>query len=237
MDTFIPCQYFKAIESEFTLRKYYHTGKSGKWGMHGEVLSQRAFDLLINSNGKPYLVFGMTISYHTPYDIPANYIGFPISIPEWARKRMKFNDEVVLKGLRAYQYANSCLGDFIKQIINSPLGANTIIVATGDHNIQQNFEYPQADLFMQYSVPLLIYIPPKYRPKNPINTKRFASHKDVFPTLYSLSLSNARYPNFGNNLCDPNSACDFGLYRYSIAADSLGLLDFWFNPFVLPEVR
>ncbi|MBC7125466.1 MAG: LTA synthase family protein [Bacteroidales bacterium] len=230
MDKFIPRQYFMSIEAEPTLRKLYPDGKAGEWGMHDEVLFQRAFDLLKNSNGKPYLVFGMTISHHTPYDIPAYYKGYPVSIPEWARKRMKFNDEVVLKGLRAYQYASSCLGDFIKQIISSPLGENTIIVATGDHNIRQNFEYPQADLFMQYSVPLLIYIPPKYRPKNSINTKRFASHKDIFPTLYSLSLSNARYPNFGNNLCDPKSTSDFGLYCYSIAADSLGLVDFSSSP-------
>lgn len=230
MDKFIPRQYFHTIEAEPTLRQHYPNGSSGEWGMHDEVLFQRTFELLSHSNGKPYLIFGMTISHHTPYDIPASYKGYPINIPQWARKRMKFDDEVVLKGLRAYQYANSCLGDFIKQIINSPLGENTIIVATGDHNIRQNFEYPQEDLFMQYSVPLLMYIPPKYRPKNPIDTKRFASHKDIFPTLYNLSLSNAQYPNFGNNLCDPNSASDFGLYCYSIAADSLGLVDFSTSP-------
>jgi len=230
MDKFIPRQYFNAIEAEPTLRKLYPDGKAGEWGMHDEVLFQRAFDVLKNSNGKPHLIFGMTISHHTPYDIPASYKGYPISIPSWARKRMKFDEEVVLKGLRAYQYANSSLGNFIKQIINSPLGENTIIVATGDHNIRQNFEYPQADLFMQYSVPLLMYIPPKYRPNNLIDTKRFASHKDIFPTLYNLSLSSARYPNFGNNLCSDNSSSDFGLYCYSVAADSIGLIDFSSTP-------
>ena len=230
MDKFIPRQYFNSIEAEPTLRKLYPEGKEGEWGMHDEVLFQRAFDVLANSNGKPYLIFGMTISHHTPYDIPDNYQGYPISIPDWARKRMKFDEAIVLKGLRAYQYANSCLGDFIKRIIASPLGEKTIIVATGDHNIRQNFEYPQADLFMQYSVPLLIYIPPKYRPKNPINTRRFASHKDIFSTLYNLSLSSARYPNFGNNLCNTYCANDFGLYCYSIAADSIGLVDFSSTP-------
>ncbi|HDP74589.1 MAG TPA: hypothetical protein ENN49_01715 [Bacteroidales bacterium] len=111
------------------------------------------------------MVFGSTISHPTPYDIPASYKGYPVSIPEWARKRMKFSDEFVLNRLRAYQYAKNSLGELIKQIISSPLGKNTIIVATGDHNIRQKFEYPQADLFMQYSVTLLIYIPPKYRLK------------------------------------------------------------------------
>ncbi len=230
MDKFIPNQYFSTVEAEPTLRKYYPNGSSGEWGMHDEVLFKRAFDLLANSNGKPYLIFGMTISHHTPYDIPAGYHAQPISIPDWARKRMKFSEEVVLKGLKAYQYANSCLGNFIKQIISSPLGQSTIIVATGDHNIRQNFEYPQEDLFMQYSVPLLMYIPPKYRPKNQININRFASHKDIFPTLYNLSLSRARYPNFGNNLCRANGSHDFGFYCYDVAADSIGLVDFSSTP-------
>jgi phosphoglycerol transferase MdoB-like AlkP superfamily enzyme len=226
MDKFIPRQYFNAVEAEPTLRKNYPNGKYGEWGMHDEVLFKRAYDLLSQSDGKPYLIFGMTISHHTPYDIPDDYKPFPISLPSWAKERMKFDEDVVMKGLKAFQYANSCLGDFIKQVIYSPLGENTIIVATGDHNIKQNFEYPQEELFMKYSVPMLMYIPPKYRPKKGINTKRFASHKDIFPTLYHLALSDTKYLNFGNNLCDSINTFDFGMHCYTIAADSVGFIDF-----------
>lgn len=226
LDKFIPKQYFHSIEAESTLKQHFPNGEVGEWGMHDEVLFRRIFDLLSNSNGKPHMVFGLTISHHTPYDIPSSYKAYPISIPSWASKRMKFDEQIVLKGLKAFQYANNCLGNFIKQIIGSPLGENTIIVATGDHNVRQSFEFSQEDLFMQYSVPLLMYIPPKYRSKNEIDISRFASHKDIFPTLYHLSLSNAKYLNFGNNLCGASSSNDFSLYSYNVVADSIGLVDF-----------
>ncbi len=169
MDKFIPRQYFDRVEAEPTLRKYYPNGETGEYGMHNEVLYKRILDLISNHSKTSIFVFAMTISHHTPYDIPKSYSGPPIALPEWAKTRMKFDESIVLKGLKAYQYANNCLGNFIKQIIESPLGENTIVVATGDHNIKQNFEYPQADLFMQHSVPLLMYIPSKYRSVNRID--------------------------------------------------------------------
>ena len=37
-----------------------------------------------------------------------------------------------------------------------------------------------------------------------INEKRYGSHKDIFPTLINLSLSNQKYFSLGNNLFSKN---------------------------------
>jgi len=229
LNNFIPNQFFDKIEAEPTLQASYPNAKHGEWGIHDEILFRKLFDELSHSNGTPKFIFAMTISHHSPYDIPNDYIAKPIKIPKWAKSQMKYDEQLVLKSLKAYQYANNYLGEFIKKIISSPLRENTIIVATGDHNIRQLFNYSSNDFFMQCSVPLVMYVPPKYRPKNKINTNKFGSHKDIFPTLYNLALSNAIYANFGTNLFSTSDK-NFALYCYSIASDSIGLVNFSSTP-------
>lgn len=226
MDKFIPNLYFNRVEADATLLRLYPDAPTGEWGVHDETLFRRLFDILESPSDKPHFIFAMTISHHSPYDIPESYTGDTIRLPDWLMPQLKYCKDVVVKSLKAFQYANSCLGNFIEKIRNSPLGENTIIVATGDHNIRQNINYRQEDLFMQYSVPFIAYIPEKYKPKAAVDTARFGSHKDIFPSLYNLALSDAGYPDFGNNLFSTAKRADFGQYCYNFAADSIGMVSF-----------
>lgn len=106
------------------------------------------------------------------------------------------------------------------------MGKNTIVVASGDHNILQIFDFSDKDLLMKHSVPLIMYIPDTYKPKNEVNTKVFASHKDIFPTILNISLSEAKYLKTGNNLFSAENKNNFGLFSYKIAMDSIGCVDF-----------
>ncbi len=226
MDKFIGKQYIDKVEAEPNLLKEYPNAKTGEWGVHDEHLFDRMFSILENSNGKPQFIFAMTISNHSPYDIPKDYENYPISLSSEVKKKIKTPEEVALRCFKAYQYANNCLGNFIEKVKNSPLGKNTIIVATGDHNLLQLFDFTDKDLLMKYSVPLIMYVPDNYKPKTAVNTKVFASHKDIFPTVFNTSLSEASYLKTGNNLFSSEAKNNIGVHCYRIAMDSVGCVDY-----------
>ena len=72
---------------------------------------------------------------------------------------------------------------------------------TGDHTLRQILNVGD-DPLANYAVPLLLYIPEQYMPKCKVDTTTFSSQNDIFPTLYHLSLSQAKYLHVGCNLLD-----------------------------------
>jgi phosphoglycerol transferase MdoB-like AlkP superfamily enzyme len=138
--------------------------------------------------------------------------------------------EIAYKNLLAYQYSNNCLGQFIENIKNSPLGNNTIIVATGDHTNHMLFRFTDKNLLKDYSVPLILFIPERYRPNHKVNTNKFGSHKDIFPTIFNLALSDATFFNTGSNLLSEDYLNNFGIYNNSIAFNDCGCVDFQRTP-------
>src|SRR5205814_8165649 len=73
---------------------------------------------------------------------------------------------------------------------------------TGDHNNLMLFDFDDAHAFYHYSVPLIMHVPKKYLYKSEVDTTLWGSHKDIFPTIYHLSLDSASYFNNGNNLLE-----------------------------------
>ncbi len=67
-----------------------------------------------------------------------------------------------------------------------------------------------------------MYVPEKYRPKQPIDTTVFSSHKDIFPTIFNLALSDATYLRSGNNLFDVASTDSFAINNYNVAMNKEG---------------
>ncbi|HCT31254.1 MAG TPA: hypothetical protein DIW31_11120, partial [Bacteroidales bacterium] len=88
------------------------------------------------------------------------------------------------------------------------------------------FEFADKDLLRKYAVPFILYVPEKYKKKNLVDTKRFGSHKDIFPTIFNLALSRATYLKTGNNLMSEDKSKDLGVYCYSFAMNSKGCVDF-----------
>lgn len=230
LDKFIYNQYFENVEGRSTLDKLYPDASTCEWGVHDEYTFDRIFNILRNGEGKPQFVVGFTISNHTPYKTPESYKYYPLKITDDIKARIKTTPEIAYKNLMAYQYANSCLGQFIENIKNSPLGENTIIVATGDHPNHQLFDFADKDLLKKYSVPLILYLPEKYRPDHAVRTDNFGSHKDIFPTIFNLALSDATYLNTGCNLLSEDTKYNFGIYSFRIAFDSIGCVDFQSMP-------
>jgi phosphoglycerol transferase MdoB-like AlkP superfamily enzyme len=108
--------------------------------------------------------------------------------------------------------------------MNSVFGKNTIIVATGDHNTMQLFNFTDTQILQKLSVPLLLYIPDAYMKDYKIDTERFASHKDIFPTIFTLALSDMLYLNSGNNLLSKelNDSDFYAVNNYDVGMNKYG---------------
>jgi phosphoglycerol transferase MdoB-like AlkP superfamily enzyme len=193
-------QYLQTIEGRSAILSTVKGAESSEWGVYDEYMFQRIIEILENANDKPQFIFAFSTSNHTPFELPGSYQPLPVKLTQEIKKSLRTNEKIAIKNFTNYQYANDCLGGFIKSVMNSALGRNTIIVATGDHNTMQLFNFTDNQILQKLSVPLLWYIPDVYMKDYKIDTDRFASHKDIFPTLFTLSLSDAVYLNSGNNL-------------------------------------
>lgn len=221
VDNLIKNQGFETIEGSSHIKQKNPLAEEFAWGIHDGYLFDHIAENLQKSK-KPQFVFSLTVSNHTPYEIPKNYKPYPIDIKE-IKDKIRVDEKMANDNFYSHQYAASQLAKFIQKIKNSPLGENTIIVATGDHNIRQIFEYDAENAFMRYSVPMLFYIPERYKPAF-FDENVMASHKDIFPTLFYLSLSNQRYVYSGDNLFQKALPYRFGINEYRFMADSIGVL-------------
>ncbi len=218
---YLKIQGFDQLITQKLLEKEYPNAAKFAWGIHDEYLYDKIFKTL-NSSSNPQFIFTLTVSNHTPYTLPDNYAPKPIKIPDNQYNKMRMDKQLVDRSYRSFQYANHQLGLFIKKIRESKLGENTIIAITGDHNLHQGFNYDESELFKSHSVPFILYIPDKYKTKNKINTNKFGSHKDIFPTLFNIALSDATYYNTGENLLEKKS--NFSINAFTFAANEFGVV-------------
>ncbi|TWO27142.1 LTA synthase family protein [Campylobacter insulaenigrae] len=196
-----------------------------KYGIADEFMYKKIYSIFENAKN-PTLVISLSISAHRPY------------IHKSKTKLINENDldEKILNhfiisdsigALNAYAYANDEFGKFLDRIKESSFGENIIIAATGDHrfrDIKMDTKYQKA---FAYSVPFYLYIP-KYL-KNDIyyDKNRIGSHKDIFPTLYNLTLSNTKYLSLGGrNMLEPikNEKLEFG-FNELVWIDQNGIYD------------
>lgn len=223
VDKMLEHQYFDHLEGNNAILEFNPEAEQFAWGVHDGYLFDYIFNTLKKGDGKPKFIFGLTISNHTPFEVPERFKTKPIKMPAEVKKNIRVKEDIAYANFYSHQYAASELARLIKTIKESPYGENTIIVASGDHNIRQVFEYTPEDGFMKRSVPILFYIPEKYKPAF-FDANVMAAHKDIFPTIFNLSLSNAKYTYTGDNLFDKNKAYRFAINDYNFMADSIGAI-------------
>ncbi|MFM2047569.1 MAG: hypothetical protein RI955_115 [Bacteroidota bacterium] len=217
LNRFLTSQGFQQVKGNYHIKDKFENSFKQEWGIADEYLFSFVLDELKHNNKKSKFIYCMTVSNHTPFDIPTNYKPFTLNYNLIPNKRQTCNSTFLKKNLTSFQYANDCLGKFLKQILNSPLADNTIVAITGDHFCHGLFNYSMAEDFKHFGVPFILYIPQKYKRNIKIDADRFGSHKDIFPTLFNLSLSNAKYFNSGNNLLSENDSIEyFGFTKYSV---------------------
>jgi phosphoglycerol transferase MdoB-like AlkP superfamily enzyme len=186
---------YNSIKKEDNL-DYYHA-----WGIYDEFLFEH-IEKKLNRATKPQFIVALTTNNHPPYTIPKQYHSKELTFSKNLKKHLTGDVALAKKRFYSYQYAIDQVGKFLTHIKNSNLKDNTIVVVTADNNtIDGIMTYDEKPLFNAKNIPLLLYIPKNVKERvGAIDTTTFGSHKDIFPTLYNLTLSNTSYIAIGSDL-------------------------------------
>jgi phosphoglycerol transferase MdoB-like AlkP superfamily enzyme len=222
-------QGFDEVHDQAHLRAAYPDAPFNLRGAPDEVAFRYARDLLdaADAAGTPLFVFVFTTNNHPPHLVPEGYRPLPLSLEPFA-KRPPANADKAMRILGTYQYASDALGGFLDELKASALADRTVLVASGDHSTRDFFVYAgHNELPLAFGVPTYFYLPPARRAGLHYDPARFASHRDVFPTLYHHALSGACYLAVGSDLFarEPGSAfapapgAGMAIYDHVVTAD------------------
>jgi phosphoglycerol transferase MdoB-like AlkP superfamily enzyme len=186
------------------LKRLYPEASESAWGVPDEFMFRYIETRLerAEQEGKPVLVISMSITLHPPYQAPPGHPRTDFDLSEVERERLAHlaQGQNLNEMLNTLRYANDQLGRFIGRIKARALGQHTLIAVTGDHNIR-GIGYPDPrELALGHAVPFYLYAPPAYRGASHFDPARVGSHKDIWPTLYALSLSDTPYYRTGCDL-------------------------------------
>ena len=192
-------QGFDEVVDANTLKAAYPEATLGIWGVWDSyVFKYLQKRLAAQPVDKPLFVFVLTSTNHPPYDLPADYQRVPRDMSLW---RGETSSETLLPNLDSYHYAADLLGGFVQEVQRSPLSANTILAATGDHNVRSFGVYAEAQRrYLMRQVPFVIW----GEGLSCGNQQALpASHRDMFSTLLPLAGIDGPYVNAGRNLLLP----------------------------------
>jgi len=205
------------IIDENTLKSHYPEAESGTWGVPDEFMFRYAEKELAQAekSGKSVFIMMMSVTNHPPYRLPAPHQAKNFRLTEQEKQRLTAlaSGKELNEIFNTFRYSNDQLGRFISKV--KTIAPDTIIAATGDHNMRA-IGYPESnETALGHSVPFYLYIPPAYRTHAAYHPERAGSHKDILPTLYNLSLSKARYYQTGCNLTAPQPDSPWCGYGYN----------------------
>ena len=192
-------QGFDEIVDANTLKEMYPEAQLGIWGVwDGYLFKYLKQRLAAQPADKPLFVFVLSSTNHPPYDLPSDYKRVPRDMALWGGET---SSDTLQPNLDTYHYATDLLGEFVQSVQHGPQYDNTIVAATGDHNVRSFGVY--ADLQRRY---LLRQVPFVIWGKNLScgNQQTLpASHRDMFSTLLPLAGISGPYVNTGRNLLGP----------------------------------
>lgn len=203
--------------------------EASTWGVYDGCAFDALFSALQkrNSDGKPVFALFLSVTNHSPYSLPNNYDpGLPSS---WEKVSQRYKGkEDIMDMFGTLKYANDRLGSFLLGVERDPLlSKNTVVAFTGDHNIRGLGVYQKPeDQVLGHMVPFAVYVPEEIRVAVSgfvADRARFSSQKDIMPTLYGISLSEARHRSTGCNLfSEEKCPYDFA-YNQSVAVTKNGV--------------
>jgi len=189
-------QGFDEVVDANTLKEQYPDATLGIWGVWDSYVFKYLHKrLAAQPTDKPIFVFVLTSTNHPPYDLPSDYQRVPRDMALW---KGETTSDTLLLNLDTYHYATDLLGGFVQDVQKGPLKANTIVAATGDHNVRSFGMYADASRrYLQRQVPFVIWGEGlQCGPQLALP----ASHRDMFNTLLPLVGVDGPYINAGRNL-------------------------------------
>ena len=191
-------QYYYGGDADFTNMRSYLVGtgiekivcdkdfalseRSGKWGAHDHIVFNRLLtDLKQENNRKPFFKILQTSSSHEPFEVPYQRLA---------------NNKA-----NAFAYADSCIGDFIRQFKEMPEWKNTVVIFVPDHM----GAYPEGisnEDPERYKIPFLLV---GGAIKEPRKVAAYGSQIDIAATLLAqLKLPYEQF-TFSKNMLNPAS--------------------------------
>ena len=201
-------QYFDKVDGRMQVMNEIAGSTTSQIGVYDEFLySYIAKELEKDEkNGKPQFIMALTTTNHPPFTYPENMNLPPLNEHWYNSPSITGSHDVKTKYGLGAQYANRCLGDFMTWLKSSEYAKNTIVIATGDHNVRSILDYDVVPTRYKYSVPLYIYLPPQYAVSDSakkVIEKRYGCHYDILPTIASFAIDkDVEYLNIGNNILD-----------------------------------
>ncbi len=177
--------------------EYFHP-----WGIFDEYLYSHILKKLENSDKKQFIV-ALGTNNHPPYNLPNDYKSKSLIYNDKIKKHLTGDFALAKQRFKSYAYAVDQVGVFLDKFKKSKFRDNTIVVVTADNNtIDGIIKYDDNTLLNSKNIPLYFYLPKKLKQSLDIDSKVAGSHKDIFPTLYNLTLKDKRYIAIGSNLFD-----------------------------------
>lgn len=174
--------------------------EAADWGYDDEVMCDWFADRVIalDEGGQPFLAALLTLSSHTPFDVPYS----------------KFTDPV----LNAMAFSDACVGRMIDRLKASPAWRNLLVVLVADHG----YPYPAT---LSYNEPLRHRIPMIWTGGAVAGAERvgiYASQIDLAATLLGqLGLAHDDF-DYSKDIFAPAPPRKFAYYTFN---DGFGVVD------------
>lgn len=227
MNEYLPRQYVDEVYDQTHLMDAFGLTSTSEWGVEDHYAFDFAADLVEKSD-KPVFIVVLSTANHPPYHVPVNYTPKPITVPEVINRHYNHDDyaQSLLTIMQTYQSSADALGQTISRF-KAMKGREKVIAATADHRMLGMRPVITDGPFKDVAVPFYVWASGNVKDAVDIrfDAKRVGSHKDIFPTLYALSLSEATYRTVGGrNLLAPVDDPDraFG-YNISLWMDDKGV--------------
>jgi len=224
LDRVLRTQGFDEVVDANNLKAAYPEATLGIWGVWDSYVFRYLSERLKKKEDKPLFVFVLTATNHPPYDLPPEYQRVERNQAKWGGER---SADTLWLNIDSYHYATDLLGGLVQEVRSGPQHANTVIAATGDHNVRSFGLYATPERrYLLSQVPFVIWDdgldcgPQRQLP---------ASHRDMFPTLLPLLGVNSGYVKTGRNLLldpakqtNPALNAPFSMNYYGTARNAQG---------------
>ncbi|MFC5403491.1 LTA synthase family protein [Cohnella soli] len=186
-------------------KKFFGDDDHVAFGASDEVLFAKTMDELkkMDANEQPFYAQLITMSSHHPYNIPEDKVR--MQLPK------EFEGTLIGRYIKAQNYSDYALGQFIDQLKASGLWDDSIVLFYGDHQglpvysldskekslmkelLGHEYEYP--DMF---NIPLIMHVPGAM---SPTEIDKTGGQADILPTVANLmGISLANQLHFGQDL-------------------------------------
>lgn len=198
LDRVLLAQGFDEIIDANSLKAAYPEATLGLWGVWDSYVFRYLSQRMAQPSDKPLFVFVLTSTNHPPYDLPADYQRVPRDMALW---KGETSADTLLPNLDSYHYATDLLGGFVQDMQKGPHQSDTVIAATGDHNVRSFGVYAEASRrYLIRQVPFVVW---GQGLQCGAQQALPASHRDMFNTLFPLAGIEGPYINAGRNLLLP----------------------------------